>query len=104
MRFLVLLALGSAAGSAHAQNWTVAPSTSEKAAAAAPVKGKKPALKHGSSVQPMSADADKAARLEEGRKKFFGESSTFEDNRSDMPVSMGGGKDGSFKPNMGFRF
>ena len=68
------------------------------------VKAKKPLAKRASSVQasPKSTSLgdDKAARLAEGRKKFFEQSSGFEDRKSDLPLSMG--NDG--KPSMGLKF
>ncbi|VFU08717.1 hypothetical protein [Methylocella tundrae] len=52
------------------------------------------------SLLPDSDEADKAARLAEGRKKFFEQSSGFENGSTDMPLSMGG----NGQPTMGFKF
>jgi hypothetical protein len=52
-----------------------------------------------STPQPSSEEAEKAARLAEGRKKFFDQSSGFENNGSDNPVSLSGGN-----PSVGFKF
>jgi hypothetical protein len=51
-------------------------------------------------VQPPNEDAEKAARLAEGRKKFFEQSSGFENNDSSGALSLG--KTGS--PEMGLKF
>lgn len=50
-------------------------------------------------LQPSSEEAEKAARLAEGRKKFFEQSSGFENNGTDGPVSLSGGN-----PAVGFKF
>jgi hypothetical protein len=72
-------------------------------------KVKKPVAKRAVSAQPaggksMSLGDDKAARLEEGRKKFFEQSSGFENSKGDMPLSLSNGKDGGFSPGMGLKF
>jgi hypothetical protein len=52
--------------------------------------------------QPASEEAEKAARLAEGRKKFFEQSSGFENGKSDMPFSFGGS--GGATPSIGMKF
>jgi hypothetical protein len=52
-------------------------------------------------AQPNSDEADKAARLAEGRKKFFEQSMGFENGRS-SPVTLGG--ENGFAPTMGLQF
>jgi hypothetical protein len=42
-------------------------------------------------VAPSSEEAERAARLAEGRKKFFEQSSGFENGKLDMPLSLGAG-------------
>jgi hypothetical protein len=54
-------------------------------------------------VKPSSKEEDKAARLAEARKKFFEQSTGFEDpksDKSDSPVNSSNG----FMPSMGFKF
>jgi hypothetical protein len=51
---------------------------------------------------PASEEAEKAARLAEGRKKFFEQSSGFENEKSDMPFSLGGS--GGATPSIGMKF
>jgi hypothetical protein len=50
--------------------------------------------------QSASEEAEKAARLAEGRKKFFEQSSGFENEGSDRPISLGNGG----APSVGFKF
>jgi hypothetical protein len=50
-----------------------------------------------------SEEAEKAARLAEGRKKFFEQSSGFDEGNSNSPLS-GGGNKGGFTPGIGFKF
>ncbi|MGO8798945.1 MAG: hypothetical protein ACLQE9_02120 [Roseiarcus sp.] len=51
---------------------------------------------------PASEEAEKAARLAEGRKKFFEQSMGFDNGRS-SPVTLTGGDDG-LSPTMGLKF
>ena len=81
-------------------SWTVAPV--EKA-----VPKKKNSVQQNSKAS--SGDADKAARIEEGRKKFFEQSSGFDNStRWNSPTAGGSaapnGGGGDFKPGMGFNF
>lgn len=97
--------IGLAAGSALAQDWTVAPAAGVKTEASAAAKSKGASAKRATSVQHLSPEGDKAARMEENRKKFFGQSSGFDNGRSsDLPISAGTGSNGQFQPGMGFKF
>ena len=101
--FWALSAAGHAEGAkrpADGVTWSVAPV--EKAAPK-----KKSSVQRTSTASP--GDADKAARIEEGRKKFFEQSSGFDNStRWNTPTAggsaapNGGGAD--FKPGMGFNF
>jgi hypothetical protein len=74
--------------------------------ARAPVKAhlKKSAQKK-ASPQPNSEEAEKAARLAEGRKKFFEQSMGFDNGKSsDSPVSLTGDGNGGLSPTAGFKF
>jgi hypothetical protein len=66
---------------------------------------KKNSHKNGGATQqtaaPRSEDAEKAARLAEGRKKFFERSMGF-DNGSSGPVTLGG--ENGLTPSMGLKF
>jgi hypothetical protein len=53
--------------------------------------------------QPNFEEADKAKRLEEGRKKFFEQSSGFDSKDSADKFHLGG-SNGGFSPGMGFKF
>jgi hypothetical protein len=58
-----------------------------------------------SPAQPNSEAAEKAARLAEGRKKFFERSMGFDNGTSyDSPVTLGNGADGGLSPQMGVKF
>jgi hypothetical protein len=61
---------------------------------------KKPSTAARLTVQPPNEEAEKSARLAEGRKKFFEQSSGFENNDSSSPFSLG--SKGS--PAMGLKF
>lgn len=97
---LCVLTLGAASTPAFCQsgsvNWSIAPAD-------------KPAPKKkatGQASAATSVDAGKATRLEEGRKKFFEQSSGFDHStmwdKSDMHMNMGSG--GDTKPGLGFGF
>jgi hypothetical protein len=49
---------------------------------------------------PNSGEAERAARLAEGRRKFFEQSTGFDNKGSDSPFSMGNG----FTPSVGMKF
>lgn len=53
--------------------------------------------------QPNFDEADKAKRLEEGRKRFFQQSSGFDSKESEDKFHLGG-SNGGFSPGMGFKF
>jgi hypothetical protein len=65
-------------------------------------KSHKKASSAASTLDPSSDEAEKAARLAEGRKKFFEQSDGFENKNSDMPLSLGGSNGAT--PTMGFKF
>ena len=52
--------------------------------------------------QQSAEEADKAARLEEGRKKFFQRSMGFDNGGSGSPVTLQG--ESGLTPSMGFKF
>jgi hypothetical protein len=55
-----------------------------------------------STARPTSEEADKAARLAEGRKKFFERSMGFDEGKSsDSPITLDGG---GLTPAAGFKF
>jgi hypothetical protein len=55
------------------------------------------------SAKPTQEEADRAARLEEGRKKFFERSMGFDNGGgADAPITFGGGN--GFSPSAGFKF
>ena len=56
-----------------------------------------------SSAKPASEEAEKAARLAEGRKKFFERSMGF-DNGSSGPVTLDSGSGNGFTPGAAFKF
>lgn len=100
---LLLCGLGSAS---FAQD-SPAPAGADPFAAGAPkAHVKKDASKKGggalSTAQPSSQEAEKAARLAEGRKKFFEQSTGFDNGGSDAPVTLGGGN--GLSPTAGFKF
>ena len=80
---------------------TAAPST-EGSLKASAKKSHKKASSAVSTLGPSSEEAEKAARLAEGRKKFFEQSDGFENKNSDMPLSLGGSN--GMTPSMGFKF
>jgi hypothetical protein len=54
-------------------------------------------------AKPTQEEADRAARLEEGRKKFFERSMGFDNGGgADAPITFGGGN--GFSPSAGFKF
>ena len=105
--FLVLLlALSPCLAGADAFAQEIAPlvpSISDDAAKAAPKKShhKSAATKPGKTQQ-SAEDAEKAARLEQGRKKFFERSMGFDNGGSDSPVTLQGGN--GLTPAAGFKF
>lgn len=98
------LVLGLAGAAAHAEDSATA--TAPIDAPKAPAKAKKAshnaAAKSGK-PQPSAEEADKAARLEEGRKKFFQRSMGFDNGGgSQSPITLQG--DGGLTPAMGLKF
>lgn len=53
-------------------------------------------------VQPTSEEAEQAARLAEARKKFFEQSTGFDNGDSNHPFSLGGST--GLSPGIGFKF
>ena len=104
--FLVALSICVAASAGFAQTGQ------------APAKADRPVAKHSaahakkhvhkktssalSGLQPAPEDAEKAARLNEGRKKFFEQSTGFDNSDTDAPGSVGGS--GGFTPGIGLKF
>lgn len=105
--FLVLL-FSCAFGCAGFAQTSVSPAEPDQPAAAAKTHSKKSVHKKAGVAQsspaqsglPTSDEADKAARLAEGRKKFFEQSSGFEDNTASGPMSL----DHNGSPTMGMKF
>jgi hypothetical protein len=98
------LALAGAA--AHAEDGAP-PSEAPIDAPKAPAKVKKAAHKNAAAKpgksQQSAEEAEKAARLEEGRKKFFERSMGFDNGKgSDSPVTLQGGN--GLTPAMGMKF
>ena len=108
LRLLVLFCLCASGSAGYAQD-SLSPANADKPAAAvtkAPAKhsaqkktaASAPAGK-GTNLQ-SAIEAEKAARLAEGRKKFFEQSDGFENQNSDMPLSLGSGG----TPSAAFKF
>ena len=105
---LLVISFLCGCGAASFAQDSLPPLSTDPASAApaqAPVK-KSPHKKAGAAaaltLAPSSDEAEKAARLAEGRKKFFEQSSGFENNDSGNPLSLGGSN--GTKPTMGFKF
>lgn len=99
-----LCILGAAAHSEDAAPPAATPSDAAKASAkpAKKTAHKNAAAKSDKSRQ-SSEEAEKAARLEEGRKKFFERSMGFDNGGgSDSPVTLQGGN--GLTPNAAFKF
>jgi hypothetical protein len=100
------IALGLAGAAAHAEDSAQLPEAPIDAPKA-PVKAQKAAHKNAAAKpgksQQSTEEAEKAARLEEGRKKFFQRSMGFDNGASsDSPVSLQGGN--GLTPAMGMKF
>jgi hypothetical protein len=90
-RLLIILPLVAAGATAYAEDLAPLPALDQPAAA-------KPA-------KPTSEEADKAARLEEGRKKFFEQSMGFDNGGSSSNSSVTLTNDnGGISPAMGMKF
>jgi hypothetical protein len=107
--FLVGFSLCLLGSAAFAQSDQTPANTDPSAAGAPKAHAKKTVHKNASAAsspaQPNSEAADKAARLAEGRKKFFERSMGFDNGTSyDSPVTLGNGADGGLSPQMGVKF
>ncbi len=109
LSLLVSFCLCASGLAAFAQTSQTPAASSDLPAVAAPkAPAKQSVHKKAASSQPKSQatnlqsaeEAEKAARLAEGRKKFFEQSSGFENNGSDLPLSLSNGG----TPTMGFHF
>ena len=103
----VVIALCLGVATAHSEDvapLTPAPSDAPKAPAKPAKKtAHKNAATKSDKPQQGAEDADKAARLEEGRKKFFQRSMGFDNGGgSDSPVTMQG--ENGLSPSMGWKF
>ena len=100
------LALCLGAAAAHSEDaapLTPAPSDAPKASAKPAKKtAHKNAAARSAKSQQSAEDADKAARLEEGRKKFFERSMGFDNGGSNSPVTLQG--ENGLSPSMGWKF
>lgn len=108
LRLLVLFCLCASGSSGFAQD-SLAPANADKPAAAdAKAPAKHSAHKKAAESAPAgkannlqsAIEAEKAARLAEGRKKFFEQSDGFENKDPDMPLSLGAGG----APSAAFKF
>jgi hypothetical protein len=103
--FALAFALGFPGAGAHAEDAATPGAPID--ASQAPTKAKKATHKNAAAKpgkSPQSAEeAEKAARLEEGRKKFFQRSMGFDNGGgSDNPVTLQGGN--GLTPAMGMKF
>jgi hypothetical protein len=95
----IAASLGLVGGAAGAQTLL----TPNFATAPAPTDGAKPHKKSLAKSAPPSEEAERAARLAEGRKKFFERSMGFDESgKPDAPVSLGNGN--GLAPSAGFKF
>jgi hypothetical protein len=105
--FLVALALcafGSAGFAQDSQGTSLAePSFDQSPKAAVKKSAHKNRNAAVSTAKPASEEAEKAARLAEGRKKFFERSMGF-DNGSSGPVTLDSGSGNGFTPGAAFKF
>jgi len=110
LRLLVLFCLCASGSAGFAQD-SLSPANADKpAAAVTKAPAKHSAQKKAAAPAPAPAgkgtnlqsaiEAEKAARLAEGRKKFFEQSDGFENQNSDMPLSLGSGG----TPSAAFKF
>jgi hypothetical protein len=107
-RLLIILPLVAAGATAYAEDLAPLPAL-DQPAADAPAKAhvKKAAHKAAAAkpAKPTSEEADKAARLEEGRKKFFEQSMGFDNGGSSSNSSVTLTNDnGGISPAMGMKF
>jgi len=102
---LLALSLCLAGGTAFATDGAPAAQSapSDSAAKGQPKKGRHKEATKAAKSQQSAEDAEKAARLEEGRKKFFQRSMGFDaGGGADSPVTLQGGN--GLTPSMGFKF
>jgi hypothetical protein len=105
LRLLVISFICAFGSASFAQNSLSPPTADQSTGGSLKAPGKRSHKKASSAVstlKPASEDAEKAARLAEGRKKFFEQSSGFDNKNSDMPLSLGGSN--GMTPSMGFKF
>ncbi len=108
-RSALLILLAQPIAGAAAQTTSVAPGAADRPKVESKPHGKvvqRPRIApktSGLTAKPSAQtpfEATKAERLEENRRKFFGETSGFENPSSDSPVSLGAGG----APSVGFKF
>ena len=97
-----ICAFGAASFAQNSVSPATAAPSAEGSLKASAKKSHKKASSAVSTLGPSSEEAEKAARLAEGRKKFFEQSDGFENKNSDMPLSLGGSN--GMTPSMGFKF
>lgn len=107
MGFLVAVSFCVAGPASFAQNIQTPLFADQSVAGSAKTHAKKSVRKSGgatlSTVQPTSEEAEKAARLAEGRKKFFERSMGFDNgSAADSPISLGDGH--GLSPAAAFKF
>ena len=100
---VLVFGLWSVAGQAQnsSVNWTIAPV--DKSVPTKKVEKSAPAKKSAGQSSSLSMGSDKAARLEEGRKKFFEQSSGFDHSSMWDKTNMNMGSGGT-TPGVGFGF
>jgi hypothetical protein len=108
-RLLIVVPLVAAGAAAHAEDLAPLPGLDQPAAADAGTKphAKKTAHKSASAkpAKPTSEEADRAARIEEGRKKFFEQSMGFDNGGSSSNSNLTlTNENGSISPAMGMKF
>ena len=105
--FLVALSLCAFASASFAQDsqgtGLAEPSFDQAPKAAVKKSAHKNRNAAASPAKPASEEAEKAARLAEGRKKFFERSMGF-DNGSSGPVTLDSGSGNGFTPGAAFKF
>jgi hypothetical protein len=94
-----LCAFGSAAFAQSIE----APAGADPTLSAPPKAHARKSVHKNATAQQSAADAEKAARLEEGRRKFFQQSMGFDNGKSgDSPITFTGGA--GLSPSAGFKF
>jgi hypothetical protein len=108
-RLLIIVPLVTAGAAAHADDLAPLPGLDQPAASdtAAKPHAKKNTHKSAAAkpAKPTSEEAEKAARIEEGRKKFFGQSMGFDNggSSSNSNVTLTN-ENGAISPAMGMKF